>query len=87
MRLLPDEQREALVLIGASGFSYEEAAVDLRRPRRNREEPRLARLLAARGNHEWRRRVAGRRQRRTLGTRDRRRDAAARLISRDNAID
>jgi RNA polymerase sigma-70 factor (ECF subfamily) len=26
MRLLPDEQREALVLIGASGFSYEEAA-------------------------------------------------------------
>ncbi len=26
MRLLPDEQREALVLIGASGFSYEEVA-------------------------------------------------------------
>lgn len=26
MRLLSDEQREALVLIGASGFSYEEAA-------------------------------------------------------------
>jgi RNA polymerase sigma-70 factor (ECF subfamily) len=26
MRLLPDEQREALILIGASGFSYEEAA-------------------------------------------------------------
>ena len=26
MQLLPDEQREALVLIGASGFSYEEAA-------------------------------------------------------------
>lgn len=26
LRLLPDEQREALILIGASGFSYEEAA-------------------------------------------------------------
>jgi RNA polymerase sigma-70 factor (ECF subfamily) len=26
MQLLPDEQREALILIGASGFSYEEAA-------------------------------------------------------------
>lgn len=26
MRLLPNEQREALILIGASGFSYEEAA-------------------------------------------------------------
>jgi len=26
MQLLPEEQREALVLIGASGFSYEEAA-------------------------------------------------------------
>lgn len=26
MRLLPDEQREALILIGASGFSYEEAS-------------------------------------------------------------
>ena len=27
MKLLPDEQREALILVGAGGFSYKEAAV------------------------------------------------------------
>ena len=30
---LPADQREALVLVGASGFSYEEAAEHLRRAR------------------------------------------------------
>lgn len=27
LKLLPDDQREAIILVGASGFSYEEAAV------------------------------------------------------------
>ena len=36
---LPDDQREALVLVGASGFSYEEAAEDLRLRRRHDQEP------------------------------------------------
>ena len=48
---LPDEQREALVLVGASGFSYEEAAemcgcaVGTIKSRANRGRKRLAELL------------------------------------------
>jgi RNA polymerase sigma-70 factor, ECF subfamily len=49
---LPDEQREALILVGASGFSYEEAAdicgcaVGTIKSRVNRARGRLAKLLA-----------------------------------------
>jgi RNA polymerase sigma-70 factor (ECF subfamily) len=49
---LPDDQREALILVGASGFSYEEAAkicgcaVGTIKSRVNRARIRLARLLA-----------------------------------------
>ena len=48
---LPDEQREALLLVGASGFSYEEAAemcgcaVGTIKSRANRGRKRLAELL------------------------------------------
>ena len=48
---LPDEQREALILVGASGFSYEEAAetcgvaVGTVKSRANRGRKRLAELL------------------------------------------
>lgn len=48
---LPDEQREALALVGASGFSYEEAAemtgvaVGTVKSRANRARARLALLL------------------------------------------
>jgi RNA polymerase sigma-70 factor (ECF subfamily) len=48
---LPEEQREALVLVGASGFSYEEAAVTCGvavgtiKSRVNRARARLAELL------------------------------------------
>ncbi|SDD45983.1 RNA polymerase sigma-70 factor, ECF subfamily [Paracoccus isoporae] len=48
---LPDEQREALILVGASGFSYEEAAnmtgvaVGTVKSRANRGRRRLAELL------------------------------------------
>ncbi|MBU3029058.1 RNA polymerase sigma factor [Paracoccus marinaquae] len=50
-RQLPDEQREALILVGASGFSYEEAAemtgvaVGTVKSRANRGRRRLAELL------------------------------------------
>jgi RNA polymerase sigma-70 factor (ECF subfamily) len=49
---LPDEQREALILVGASGFSYEEAAticgcaVGTIKSRVNRARARLAELLS-----------------------------------------
>lgn len=49
---LPAEQREALILVGASGFSYEEAAdicecaVGTIKSRVNRARSRLAKLLA-----------------------------------------
>jgi RNA polymerase sigma-70 factor, ECF subfamily len=49
---LPAEQREALILVGASGFSYEEAAdicdcaVGTIKSRVNRARSRLARLLS-----------------------------------------
>ena len=48
---LPDDQREALILIGASGFSYEEAAeicgcaIGTIKSRVNRARTRLAHLL------------------------------------------
>lgn len=48
---LPDEQREALLLVGASGFSYEEAAdmcgcaVGTIKSRTNRARKRLAELM------------------------------------------
>ena len=48
---LPDEQREALILVGASGFSYEEAAhtcgvaVGTVKSRVNRARTRLVELL------------------------------------------
>lgn len=48
---LPDEQREALLLVGASGFSYEEAAdmcgcaVGTIKSRANRGRQKLAQLL------------------------------------------
>lgn len=50
-RQLPDEQREALILVGASGFSYEEAAemtgvaIGTVKSRANRGRRRLAELL------------------------------------------
>ena len=49
---LPPEQREALILVGASGFSYEEAAdicecaVGTIKSRVNRARSRIAKLLA-----------------------------------------
>lgn len=49
---LPQDQREALILVGASGFSYEEAAdicecaVGTIKSRVNRARSRLAKLLA-----------------------------------------
>ncbi len=52
---LPPEQREALILIGASGFSYEEAAgicdcaVGTIKSRVNRARSRLAKLLSIDG--------------------------------------
>ena len=48
---LPDEQREALILVGASGFSYEEAArmcevaIGTIKSRANRGRAKLAELL------------------------------------------
>src|SRR3954469_2815788 len=48
---LPDEQREALILVGASGFSYEEAAdicgcaIGTVKSRVNRARTRLAKLM------------------------------------------
>lgn len=51
LQLLPEDQREAIVLIGAAGFSYEEAAeicncaVGTIKSRVNRARTRLAQLL------------------------------------------
>jgi RNA polymerase sigma-70 factor (ECF subfamily) len=55
---LPPDQREALILVGASGFSYEEAAqicgsaVGTIKSRVNRARIRLAELLAIEGARE-----------------------------------
>jgi len=52
IKLLPPEQREALILIGASGFSYEEAAqicecaIGTIKSRVNRARSRLAEVLS-----------------------------------------
>ena len=57
MALLPDEQREALILIGAGGFSYEEvaemcgAATGTIKSRVSRARDRLA-LILAEGSYE-----------------------------------
>ncbi|WP_102958787.1 sigma-70 family RNA polymerase sigma factor [Mangrovicella endophytica] len=56
---LPDDQREALILIGASGFSYEEAAeicncaVGTIKSRVSRARTRIADLLALEGDGEY----------------------------------
>jgi RNA polymerase sigma-70 factor (ECF subfamily) len=55
---LPDEQREALILIGASGFSYEEAAricdcaIGTMKSRVNRGRTRLADIMQIDPSHE-----------------------------------
>lgn len=57
-RQLPDEQREALILVGASGFSYEEAAemtgvaVGTVKSRANRGRRKLSELLDLSGADE-----------------------------------
>ena len=56
---LPDDQREALILIGASGFSYEEAAeickcaVGTIKSRVSRARARLADVLGIEGDGEF----------------------------------
>ena len=56
---LPSDQREALILVGASGFSYEEAAnicgcaVGTIKSRVNRARTRLAELLAIDGVNDF----------------------------------
>ncbi|MCR8723863.1 RNA polymerase sigma factor [Frigidibacter sp. ROC022] len=56
---LPDEQREALILVGASGFSYEEAAettgvaVGTVKSRVNRARARLVLLLGMRDDESF----------------------------------
>ena len=56
---LPDEQREALILVGASGFSYEEAAdicgcaVGTIKSRVNRARHRLAELMQITGSDDF----------------------------------
>jgi RNA polymerase sigma-70 factor (ECF subfamily) len=71
---LPDEQREALILVGASGFSYEEAAeicgcaIGTVKSRVNRARTRLAELMSIQGvddfgpDHETRAVLAGNRR-------------------------
>ena len=71
---LPDEQREALILVGASGFSYEEAAeicgcaIGTVKSRVNRARTRLAELMAIQGvddfgpDHETRAVLVGNRR-------------------------
>lgn len=56
---LPDEQREALILVGASGFSYEEVAemtgvaIGTVKSRANRGRRKLAELLHLEENEEF----------------------------------
>ncbi|HEX5508677.1 MAG TPA: sigma-70 family RNA polymerase sigma factor [Pseudolabrys sp.] len=56
---LPTDQREALILVGASGFSYEEAAhicgcaVGTIKSRVNRARTRLAELMAINGAEDF----------------------------------
>jgi RNA polymerase sigma-70 factor (ECF subfamily) len=57
--LLPTEQRESLILVGASGFSYEEAAkicgcaVGTIKSRVNRARTRLATILLIESAHDF----------------------------------
>jgi RNA polymerase sigma-70 factor (ECF subfamily) len=64
LQMLPPDQREALILVGASGFSYEEAAkicecaIGTMKSRVNRGRNRLAQLLIGRpsetdGDPNW----------------------------------
>src|SRR5262249_36597907 len=59
LNMLPAEQREALVLVGAVGFSYEEAAsisgcaVGTMKRRINRARRKLAGLLATPSQEEY----------------------------------
>lgn len=59
LQLLPNDQREALILIGASGLSYEEAAgicgcaIGTMKSRVNRARNRLAELLSIHSSHEF----------------------------------
>src|SRR5579862_3643962 len=59
LALLPPDQREALVLVGASGFSYEEAAnicgcaVGTIKSRVNRARTRLAELMSIDGADDF----------------------------------
>src|SRR3954451_10041705 len=56
---LPAEQREAVLLVGAEGYSYEEAAVICRtkvgtiKSRVNRARNHLAELLSHAAEHDW----------------------------------
>ncbi|MEN3791499.1 sigma-70 family RNA polymerase sigma factor [Fulvimarina sp. MAC3] len=57
--MLPDDQREALILIGASGFSYEEAAdichcaVGTIKSRVSRARTRIGQILQIEGDGEY----------------------------------
>ena len=59
MQKLPDDQREALILVGASGFSYEDAAkicgvaIGTIKSRVNRARNRLAELLEVGSDDEY----------------------------------
>jgi RNA polymerase sigma-70 factor, ECF subfamily len=59
LKLLPSEQREALILVGASGFSYEEAAqicgcaVGTIKSRVNRARCRLAEILVVEDSSDF----------------------------------
>jgi len=59
LKALPPEQREALILVGASGFSYEEAAricgcaVGTIKSRVNRARGRLAEILSIEGASDF----------------------------------
>mgnify|MGYP001481605497 FL=1 len=56
---LPDDQREALILVGGAGLSYEEAAeicgcaLGTIKSRVNRARTRLAHTLAVQSAHEF----------------------------------
>jgi RNA polymerase sigma-70 factor, ECF subfamily len=62
LKLLPSEQRESLILVAASGFSYEEAAqicgcaVGTIKSRVNRARSRLAEIRAIDSASDWSRR-------------------------------
>jgi RNA polymerase sigma-70 factor, ECF subfamily len=59
LEVLPPDQREALVLVGAAGFSYEEAAeisgcaVGTIKSRVNRARSKLTEMLSVGSTHEF----------------------------------